>query len=426
MAYCLSMSDFYSGGDSYNLDRIVSHHHKVLNKDEIELIREYINSRTGGRGISEVRARKIAYSLVAWKSYLHRTFLLLKIEDVYQGIANMKEGTIIGGVRKGKPLAPNTQRDMVIVLKPFLRWLIRKKNLKIALTDVYDREEGIKAPAGTPTQITSAMILTVDEIMNTIKFTRNRRDQAIVSVLYESGCRIGELGRLKWKDAVFEEHGIKLYIPDRKANQKRYYLLTMSRPALTALKDSLPDALPDSPIFIDDEGQPMKYKACEKILKTAAVRAGVTKKVHLHLLRHTRATHMKAQGFDDSTIKKALWNNENTEQWETYVNLSEADQDGEFLRMAGISKEDRKKIVADNLKPQICYKCGSDCLANAEFCWKCGNPLKPEAIAAHKNDEAEAVKLFNNADVLQKSITITPEDLQKMIADAIDKRMAVK
>ena len=109
------------------------------------------------------------------------------------------------------------------------------------------------------------------------------------------------------------------------------------------------------------------------------------------------------------------------------VNLSEADQDGEFIAWRVYQRrEQRKKIVADNLKPQICYKCGSDCLANAEFCWKCGNPLKPEAIAAHKNDEAEAVKLFNNADVLQKSITITPEDIPKMIADAIDKRMAVK
>ena len=70
-----------------------------------------------------------------------------------------------------------------------------KKNLKIALTDVYDREEGIKAPQFTAGQITSAMILTVDEIMNTIRVHRNRRDEAIVSVLYESGCRIGELSQ---------------------------------------------------------------------------------------------------------------------------------------------------------------------------------------------------------------------------------------
>jgi hypothetical protein len=87
---------------------------------------------------------------------------------------------------------------------------------------------------------------------------------------------------------------------------------------------------------------------------------------------------MKSQGFSDSTIKKALWNNESTAQWETYVNLSEDDVDGEFLRMAGMTKEEKKTKIAEGLKPKPCYNCGEDNWSKAAYCYKCGSNLDPD------------------------------------------------
>jgi hypothetical protein len=214
-----------------------------------------------------------------------------------------------------------------------------------------------------------------------IKAAKNRREEAIIAVLYESGCRVGELKRIKWKDAVFDEYGIKLYITDKKENQKRYYRLTLTgKPALSSLRDSLketPD--PEDYVFVDDDGLVVKHRYCDKILKAAAAKAGITKRVHPHLLRHCRATHMKAQGYSDSAIKKAMWNNENTDQWDRYVNLSEEDQDGEFLRMSGITKEEKKALIQEGLRPRSCINCGEQSQPNAKFCWKCGDPITDEA-----------------------------------------------
>lgn len=410
----MSEDDFYSGGDAYDLDRIASFHTRVFKPEDKELVRAYIDWKMSTKHISSVRARKIAYSLVGWRYYFEKPFLRLKIDDVHHGIAAMKDGKSLGGPRKGRPLAPNTQRDMVKILKPFLRWLIKNRGLKIPLEKIDDKEDGISAPRGQPTQITSAMILTLEEVMNTIKAARCRRDQALISVLYESGCRIGELARLRWRDAVFDEYGIKLYITDRKANQKRYYRITMSRPAVAALKDTiLGGPLESAYIFVDDAGEPMKHKACEKILKTAAVRAGVSKYVHLHLLRHTRATHMKAQGFSDSTIKKALWNNENTDQWEIYVNLSEADLDGEFLRMAGVSKEEKKVRIAEGLKPRPCYNCGEEGMSNADYCWKCGYPLTVKSRGAREVLEEKRARASGDPEYMAEIIGEMQKKLQE-------------
>lgn len=376
---------FYSGCDRYEPARIMNQHTDILTPKDQELIRSYIAYKQSTRHVTDVRARKIMYSLIGWKNYLDKPFTKLTIDDVYQGITNMKNGCTYGGSRKGRPLAPNTQVDMIKILKPFLRWMIKEQGLKIPLDKIYDREDGIKPPKGQKTQITSAMILTVEEVLATIKAGKNRREQAIFAVLYESGCRIGELARLRWKDVIFDDYGVKLYIRDRKANQKRYNRLTsFGKPALAALRDTLPETPdPESYVFVDNDGLMIKYKYCDKILKNAARHSKINKHINLHLLRHCRATHMKAQGFSDSSIKKALWNNEKTDMWDVYVNLSEEDQDGEYLRVAGIDREERRqKAEAARMaaaRAKSCYKCGEESLPNAEYCWSCGEPLNEEA-----------------------------------------------
>jgi len=387
---------FYSGCDSYQPDRIMNQHNELLTPKDKELIKNYIAYKQSTRHVSDVRARKILFSLIGWKNYLATPFIKLTIDDVYRGITEMKNGHTYGGPRKGKPLAPNTQVDMIKILKPFLRWMIKQQGLKIPLDKIYDREDGIKSPKGQKTQITSSMILTVQEVMDIIKAGNNRREQAIFATLYESGCRIGELGRLRWKDVVFDDYGIKLYIRDRKANQKRYNRLTsFGKPALAALRDSLEETDPEQFVFVDDEHNMIKYKYCDKILKKAAKKVGIKKRVTLHLLRHCRATHMKAQGFSDSSIKKALWNNEKTDMWDIYVNLSEDDQDGEYLRIAGIDKEERRqKAEAARMaaaQSRSCYKCGQESLPNAEYCWKCGEPLNEDA-AKRKAEMRQEIK----------------------------------
>ena len=53
-------------------------------------------------------------------------------------------------------------------------------------------------------------LLTEEEIQKMISSCANLRDRALVSVLYESGCRIGEIGNLRIKDVLFDEYGAKI------------------------------------------------------------------------------------------------------------------------------------------------------------------------------------------------------------------------
>lgn len=382
-------NNFYSGCTRYDPDRIINYHRDILTDKDIELMKAFVDYKISTKHISEVRARKIFYSLVSWKTYLNTPFSKLKIDDIYRGISAMKNGEVIGGNCKGRPLSQNTKVDLVKILKMFLRYLIKHQGLKIPLELIYDREDGIAIPPSQKTQITHEQILTVQELISIFKCARNRREQAIFAVLYESGCRIGELGRMRWGDIKIDEYGVKIYIRDRKNRQKRYNRLTVyGKPVLMSLLDNMivkPD--PEDFIFVDDEGKMVKYGYCVAILQKAAAKAGIKKHVTCHLLRHCRATHMKAQGFSDSEIKMAIWNNEKTDQWERYVNLSETDRDGEYLRIAGIKPEEQKTINQEIGRPRTCFRCGEISMPNAEHCWKCGYPLIEEKLKKYHSIE---------------------------------------
>ena len=59
-----------------------------------------------------------------------------------------------------------------------------------------------------------------------IKACRSSRDRALISVQYEAATRIGELGRMVWRDILFDDHGTRMTIHDTKTKKIRFSRLT--------------------------------------------------------------------------------------------------------------------------------------------------------------------------------------------------------
>nr|WP_201796923.1 tyrosine-type recombinase/integrase [Thermoplasma sp. Kam2015] len=60
---------------------------------------------------------------------------------------------------------------------------------------------------------------------------------------------------------------------------------------------SHPGLRDDDHVFcmIGDPGEPMSYASVRKLLKTAAAKAGIKKRIHPHLFRHTMALFLATQ-----------------------------------------------------------------------------------------------------------------------------------
>jgi len=57
------------------------------------------------------------------------------------------------------------------------------------------------------TKVSQQDLITQEEFEATIGVCRNSRDRALISLLYESGARIGEIGSMRIKDVSFDEYG---------------------------------------------------------------------------------------------------------------------------------------------------------------------------------------------------------------------------
>ena len=97
-----------------------------------------------------------------------------------------------------------TRHDYKIALKKFYKWLYKGDEPELTkwfTTNIKNRDK--KLPED---------MLTEDEIMKMINAASNTRDKAMISLLWDIGARIGELGTLKIKHIKFDEDGAVILV----------------------------------------------------------------------------------------------------------------------------------------------------------------------------------------------------------------------
>jgi len=134
------------------------------------------------------------------------------------------------------------------------------------------------------------------------------RDRAILEVLYGAGVRISELTGLDVDDADLEEGSLKVM---GKGSKER--IVPLGRFAARALKAYLTRARPSlarersgGALFLNQRGGRLTRQGATKILKAAAARAGLRKRVTPHMLRHSFATHLLEGGADVRVVQELL------------------------------------------------------------------------------------------------------------------------
>ncbi len=156
-------------------------------------------------------------------------------------------------------------------------------------------------------------VLTKDEMKNLIESSRNERSRLVMKFLYSTGLRVSELTNLKKKDVELNE---KMgWVRAGKGKKDRIFILPES--LIDELK-KIVDKSEEENIF------PITPRAVQKVVRNAAKRAGIRKKVSPHTLRHSFATHLLESGTDIRKIQELLGHsNLQTTQIYTHVSAEE-------------------------------------------------------------------------------------------------------
>jgi integrase/recombinase XerD len=134
------------------------------------------------------------------------------------------------------------------------------------------------------------------------------RDRAILEFLYASGVRVSELVGLSLSSLDVQE-GIATVMG--KGSKER--LVPIGEPARHALARYLQDVRPgldrgggQGRVFLNARGRPLRREAVWAVVRGAARRAGIERKVSPHTLRHTFATHLVERGADLAAVQELL------------------------------------------------------------------------------------------------------------------------
>ncbi|ODN30814.1 site-specific tyrosine recombinase/integron integrase [Fervidobacterium thailandense] len=131
---------------------------------------------------------------------------------------------------------------------------------------------------------------------------RKIKYKAILSLLYFCGLRVGELCNLRVEDVSFYPPYVKVVMG--KGNKDR--IVPISESALNVLEAYVERYRPRIYFFEGRAGKPIHPATVFRVVKRAAKKAGVTKNIHPHTLRHSFATHLIMNNVNVKIVQELL------------------------------------------------------------------------------------------------------------------------
>ena len=141
------------------------------------------------------------------------------------------------------------------------------------------------------------------EVLLLLEAAPSPRDKAALAVGYGAGLRVSEIVNLKVSD--IDSKRMVLRVEQGKGRQDRYVML--SHKLLAVLREYWKIYKTRHWLFAgQNPEQPLTRAAVHKFFQKARRKAGITKKVSVHGLRHSFATHLLNAGGDLRAIQELL------------------------------------------------------------------------------------------------------------------------
>ncbi len=268
--------------------------------------------------------------------------------------------------------SPRTKLDFKVTVKRFYKWLNGGEEYPESV-------RWVRTGSKLNNEKIPDALLTEEDVKKTIGACRNSRDRALLSTLWESGCRVSELLTLKVGHLAIEETITRITVHG-KTGMRRVPLLD-STPYLVEWLDNHPSKEePTAPLWVGignpGRGKRLEYAALRKMLRETARRAEVKKDVNPHNFRHSRATFL-AKHLTEAQMNQYFGWVRGSDMPATYVHLSGRDIDESILKMRGLLKP-KEEAVESSMAPIPCPRCKLMNKATGKFCMRCGAVLDVE------------------------------------------------
>jgi len=274
-------------------------------KDLVELKRQFLE-------YLEIERGRSIKTVENYDRYLERFFTFAKVkkpsdlteEQVreFRLYLNRQAGTKVGG--RVEPMKRRTQNYYLIALRAFLKFL-RKRGIeslspeRIELAKVPERSLDLISPNELKRLMSAPDQKTIE----------GKRDKAILELFFSTGLRISELCGLSIDDVDLTRDEFSV-----RGKGDKVRVVFLSDTAKDTLREYLKNRKDlDDALFIrygrkaNDGGElRLSPRAVQRLLKQYAAKAGITRKVTPHVLRHSFATDLLSNGADLRSVQALL------------------------------------------------------------------------------------------------------------------------
>lgn len=267
--------------------------------DFAEAIDGFILYLATERGLSENYQISTRRSLEEFADWANKRKQFFSPDQV--GLVDLTEYL---AAEKQRGLAPASMKLIVVALKIFYRFLKMRSMTKRDPAELLALPRLTRFLPETLNQEQINRLLEVNLQGRPFPF----RDRAIVELFYASGLRISELTGARLENLNLQERIIRVI---GKGSKTR--LVPIGRIAcdaigqyLTQERVRLVGRRTGNEVFLSRHGKKLTSQRVWQILKEIAATAGLDTNVYPHLLRHSFATHLLANGADLRIIQELL------------------------------------------------------------------------------------------------------------------------
>lgn len=207
-------------------------------------------------------------------------------------------------VERAADLAPRSRARLVSTLRSFGRFLVTEG---LATSDPAATLVGPRAGRPLPDTLSVAQVERLLATTGGVE-PRQRRDRAILEVLYGGGLRVSELCGLDLTDLDAREATLRV-----RGKGSKVRVIPLGEPALKALlgwlehgRGILRGTRSTSAVFLNARGGRLSRVSVWALLKRSAAEAGLAERISPHTLRHSYATHLLEGGCDLRVVQELL------------------------------------------------------------------------------------------------------------------------
>ena len=268
-------------------------------------------------------------------------------------------------------------------------------------------------------RVTPENLLTQEEFIAIIKATTNKRDRAMIYVLFEAALRPGEILTMTIGSVLFKDEYC-LITANGKTGIKHIPLVTSCKPLIEWLDDHPNRSEIDAPLWcaLDNnrQGKRLSYQHFRLKIKRLAKEAGLKKDIWPYLYRHTSLTAM-AKVFTESRLEQFAGWTYGSKMTSRYVHFSARDLEDAILELHGLKTAIKDAGIA---KLVDCPRCGNKNPIGKIRCTTCSMIIDKETALNLESAELQKAKEVENDNVeLQTRLNKLEEAISALIHSQI-------